>query len=284
MFNKKFTIKEFNNKYKTDEDCINEIFNNKFSESKECSSCNRSFKYHKVSNRKCYSCQFCGNQIHPLANTIFHKSETSLKLWFYAIFLFSCSKNGVSGKELQRQLGVTYKTAWRMAKQIRQLFDEESEQLNGDVEADETYVGGKMKGGKRGRGSENKTPVIGAVQRQGEVIAKVVGDTKSSTIKPFIRENVSIEANLNTDEYRSYNNLNKLGYNHKKVNHGARQWADGDTHTNTIEGFWSQLKRSIRGTYHSVSPKYLQQYVNEFSWRYNHREYKSLFGLMIKRV
>lgn len=119
----KFTIQDFNTKYPDEDACIDEVFRQRFSGLKACKTCKNSFKYYKVSNRKCYACQYCGNQIHPLANTIFHKSETSLKNWFYAIFLFSTSKNGVFAMELQRQLGCTYKTAWRMAKQIRKLFD-----------------------------------------------------------------------------------------------------------------------------------------------------------------
>ncbi len=124
MKKEKFTIKQFNEKYQNDDICLSEIFLNKYSESKYCPDCENSFSFHKVSNRKCYACSYCGYQLHPLADTIFHKSSTSLKSWFYAMFLFSTSKNSVSAKELERQLGVTYKTAWRMAKQIRTLFEE----------------------------------------------------------------------------------------------------------------------------------------------------------------
>lgn len=120
----KFTIKQFNKKYPNDDACLQEIFNSRFSDLKECLHCKKPFSFYKVKNRKCYACAFCGHQLHPLADTIFHKSSTSLKNWFYAIFLFSVSKNGVAAKELERQLGVTYKCAYRIAKQIRKLFDE----------------------------------------------------------------------------------------------------------------------------------------------------------------
>ena len=156
----KFTFKDFNEKYPDDNACLSEIFENRYGHLKTCPSCKKETKFHKVSDRKCYACQYCGFQIHPLANTIFHKSETSLKSWFYAIFLFANSKNGVSGKELQRQLGVTYKTAWRIAKQIRLLFSSDIRKLSNTVEANETYIGGKGRG-KRGRGAENKTAVFG---------------------------------------------------------------------------------------------------------------------------
>ena len=138
MKQEKFTIKDFNNKYTTDDICLQEIFNNRYGDLKVCPSCSKETKFHKVANRKCYACQYCGYQLHPLADTIFHKSDTPLKLWFYAIYLFANSKNGVSAKELERQLRVTYKTAWRMAKQIRLLFSQSQDILKDTVEVDET--------------------------------------------------------------------------------------------------------------------------------------------------
>ena len=160
--------------------------------------------------------------------------------------------------ELQRQLGCTYKTAWRMAKQIRKLFEENKDALSGIVELDETYVGGKGGNNKRGRGSENKTPVFGMVERKGAIKARVTVDTKRKTVMPIIRQNVTIGTEIMTDEYLPYKSLIKEGYNHQTVTHGAREYVRGNVHTNTLEGFWSQMKRSINGTYHAVSPKYLQ--------------------------
>jgi transposase len=289
----KFTIKQFNNKYPNDDACLQEIFNNRFSHLQECPHCKKAFSFYKVTDRKCYACAFCGHQLHPLANTIFHKSSTSLKNWFYAIFLFSVSKNGVSAKELERQLGVTYKCAYRIAKQIRKLFDKDVNQLGGIVEIDETYCGGKESNkhtdkkvkGTQGRSIKTKTPVLGAVEREGNIIAKVVCNTASSTIKPFVRKNIKLSAAIKTDEYKSYNPLKKLGYNHATVDHGKKQFVIGNAHTNNLEGFWSQLKRSIHGTHHFVSPKYLQTYVNEFSYRYNKRnDIKPLFSSLIVKV
>ncbi len=278
-----FTILQFQERYQDEDTCLEEVFQNRYGALKACPDCGKETTFSKVSGRKCWACQWCGFQLHPLADTIFHKSDTPLLKWFFAIYLFASSKNGVAAKELERLLGVTYKTAWRMAKQIRLLFDENKSKLSGIVEADETYVGGKRHG-KRGRGAAGKTAVVGMVERdRGRIVAKVVGDVKASTIKPLIRSNVRIGSTLMTDEFGSYNNIRKEGYKHRRVNHGSKQYVRGNSHTNTIEGFWSQLKRSIHGTYHAVSPKHLQSYVDEFSYRYSKRKLEvPLFFPMIE--
>lgn len=263
------------------------MFKRRFPKIEECPHCKKNTKFHRVSDRKCFACQNCAYQLHPLAGTIFHKSSTPLKMWFFGIFLFATSKNGVSAKELQRHLGVTYKTAWRMANQIRDLFKEErGRPLEGTVEVDETYVGGKARG-KRGRGADKKTAVFGMLEREGIVRATVVINTRRSTVEPLIRANVKIGVNIMSDEYSVYGRLAERGYNHQTVQHGVKQYVRGDVHTNSIEGFWSQLKRSINGTYHNISKKYLQDYVDEFAWRYNRRSspmplFSSLIDLAAK--
>jgi transposase len=273
----KYTIKNFNNDFATDDDCLEYVFKARYGWLVECPHCGQKFAYSKVSKRKYYKCAFGGCEIYPLADTIFHKSSTPLKLWFHAIYLFSVSKNGVSAKELERQIGVTYKTAWRMCTQIRKLFEVDGgDKLSGTVEVDETYVGGAKKG-KRGRGADGKAPVIGVVERQGQVKAVVGVNTKASTVLPFINDSVEKGARVITDEYASYTRVSMNGFKHEKIKHKDKQYVVGDVHTNTIEGFWSQLKRSIDGTYHSVSPKYLQRYVDEFAYRYNHRKVGALF-------
>lgn len=169
-----------------------------------------------------------------------------------------CGKNGVAAKELERQLGVTYKCAWRMAKQIRKLFRDSGNPMGGIVEVDETYIGGKKKG-KRGRGADSKTPVFGIVERQGGAKAQVVENIKIKTIQPIINESVVRGATVMSDEFNIYNRVKDNGYEHHTIQHCIGQYVDGIIHSNSIEGFWSQLKRSLSGTHHAVSPKHLQK-------------------------
>jgi transposase-like protein len=265
----KYTIKNFNADFKTDADCLAFVFKMRYPDGATCK-CGKKDCFYPIKKRKCYCCSHCGYQISPTAGTIFHKSETPLKSWLFAMFLISNSKNGVSAMELMRQIGVTYKTAWRMAHQIRKLMQASGGMMSGVVEADETYIGG-IRPGKRGRGAAGKTPIIGVLQRGGKIQAKVAADVKTQTVLPNILANVEKGATVCTDELWSYNPLAKAGYDHQRVGHGARQYVRGNVHTNSIEGFWSQLKRSINGTFHHVSPQHLQRYVNEFVYRYNLR-------------
>ncbi len=197
----------------------------------------------------------------------------------------STSKNGVAAKEIQRQIGVTYKTAWRMMRQIRKLIDSvDSNKLGGTVEIDETYIGGKHEG-KRGRGAEGKSIVFGMVEREGELKAEVVENTKAKTLIPLIQENIEKETHIMSDEFPSYDKIASYGFSHDVVKHAIKEYVRGNIHTNTIDGFWSQLKRSIDGTYHSVSPQHLPLYVDEFAWRYCHRTSSvPLFELLLQKV
>jgi transposase-like protein len=203
------------------------------------------------------------------------------------MFLMSSTRCGISAKQLERELGVTYKTAWRMFKQIRSLMNEDAKPMNGTIEVDETYIGGKHPG-PPGRGAEGKTPVVGLAHRdEGQVKATVTQDVKTRTILPIIWDNVprDVRNTICTDELASYNLVQKLGYTHKRVNHGKGEYAVGLAHVNTVEGFWSLVKRGINGVYHAVSPKYLQTYLNEYSFRYNHRKSETpMFGLVLNRV
>lgn len=266
----KFTLKQFNDKFPSDDACLQYVFAARHGNMSACPKCGvASPRYYRVRSKKVYECKDCGYQISPLANTIFHKSETPLRSWFYVIFMFSVSKNGVSAKEIERTLGCTYKTAWRMARLVRSLMQQGSSMLGGIVEADETYIGGREKG--KNVTVQNKQAIFGIVERGGRIKAQRVKATGARVLLAEIKRNVSEGTHVHTDEYGSYHRIKQLGYSHTTVNHSTLEYVRGAAHTNTIEGFWSQLKRSLDGTYHAVSPKHLQQYVDEFVYRYNHR-------------
>jgi transposase len=189
--------------------------------------------------------------------------------------LMTSTRCGISAKQLERELGVTYKTAWRMAKLIRQeLMVQDDEPFVGEVEMDETYIGGKRRGDKRGRPSEDshKVPVFGMVQRSGRVAAVAVRNVKAKTFMPHVLKRVLPSSVIYTDELRSYDGLKRRGYQHNRIHHAEQVYASGTVHTNTIEGFWSLTKRGINGVYHAVSAKHLQGYLNEYAFRYNNRE------------
>ena len=283
----KYTIKDFNQQFPTDDACLEFLFKARYPQGVTCPNCQKVTKYYKRAGVKVYACEFCGHSVSPTAGTIFHKSETSLRSWFYAMFLMASTRCGISAKQLERELGVTYKTAWRMFKQIRSLMDEKSNPFNGHIEVDETYIGGK-RGGTRGRGAEGKTPVVGLAHRdERQIMSKVVSDVKTRTILPIIWKQVprEITNTIYTDELASYNMVQKLGYTHRRIQHGKGEYARGLTHVNTVEGFWSLVKRGINGVYHAVSPKYLQSYLNEYGFRYNHRKSETpMFVLFLGRV
>jgi transposase-like protein len=230
--------------------------------------------------------------ISPMAGTIFEKSSTSLHLWYYAMYLMASTRCGISAKQIQRETGVTYKTAWRMFKQIRSLLSEDTGmQLEGDsVEMDETYFGGKRKGyrGRPGAGDKKKSPIVGIAERRegkGRVIARATQSVNAETLTGMVKEYVLPETTIFTDDFSGYDRLKGHGFTHHRINHSAKIWVMGDIHTNTIEGFWSLVKRGIGGVYHQVSQKYLQTYLDEYTFRYNRRDQGNLiFTSILKRV
>jgi transposase-like protein len=254
------TFREFLGVYPDDETCLKHLFETRFGQNYSCPRCKEKTKWHRIKAERAYSCQRCGNHLHPTVGTIFEDSRTPLQLWFYAMYLFTTSRHGVSGKELQRQLGVTYKCAYRIGHKIREhmaAVDDEFP-LYGQVEVDETMIGGRTEGGKRGRGAPNKTIVFGMMQREGQVMTKIVPDVRAKTLKPIIEENVLAGSTIHTDELRSYIGLTKKGYKHRTVNHGAGEYVRGQTHVNGLENFWKHLKGSIRSTHITVPKQAVQ--------------------------
>lgn len=270
---KPITLRQFFKQFPDDQSCLEHLFNVRFGQGHKCPKCEREAKWYPIKSERAYSCQWCGHHLHPTVGTLFEKSRTSLQLWFYAIYLFTATRHGVSGKELQRQLGVTYKCAYRMGQQIREhMADVDGETpLSGHVEIDETYIGGKRPG-KRGRGASGKTVIFGMMQRDGDVMTHVVPDVRRKTLHPIIDENVEAGSTISTDELKSYNGLNHSGYDHKTVNHSIGEYVNGDTHVNSMEGYWAHLKKSIRSTHIHVSGKHLSKYAKEFEYRFNSRK------------
>ena len=287
MANKPLTTTQFFKQFPDDEACLAHLFAVRFGQGHTCPSCERPSNWYRIKAERAYSCQWCGHHLHPTVGTPFEKSSTPLQLWFYAIHLFTTTRHGVSGKELQRQLGVTYKTAWRMGSLIREhMATVDGNKLIGGpgtaVEVDETLVGGVQRG-KHMRGSAGKTVVVGALQRGGDIITAVVPNQRRVTLQPFVMGNVSPGGQLHTDELNSYVGLHTQGYRHMTCNHGAHEYVGFQgASVNQIESFWRHLKCSIQGTHISVSPKYLGRYAKEFEFRFNRRnDAASMFPALI---
>lgn len=269
---KQLTFKEFFQTFPDDETCLDHLMKVRYGFEHTCRKCERASKFSRVSSQRAYACQFCGDHVYPCVGTPFEKSRTSLQTWFYAIYLFTTSRHGVSAKELQRQLGVTYKCAWRMGHEIRKhMADVDGDDsLSGIVEVDETYVGGK-KEGKRGRGADGKTVVFGMLQRDGKIMTKIVPNARTQTLEPIILTNVKAGTEIQSDEWFAYRKIGMKGYTHKTVEHGKGEYAKNGVHVNGLEGYWSMLKKGIRSTHIHVSGEYLKNYAKEFEYRYNNR-------------
>lgn len=286
-----YSLMEFERQFPNDATCLEWLVERHYPDGIFCPKCKKITKHHRDSKRPSYACQNCGRHEHPMKGTIFEDSATSLKLWFYAIYIMSSTRCGISAKQLGREIGVTYKTAWRMFHLIRKMLEGDGEPLSGKVESDESFYGGK-EGNKHadkkfgsGRGAVGKTAVWGAVERKGRIVAKVVSDTTKATILPLVKTHVLPATAVFTDEATAYEGLERMGYKHKRVHHAAKVYVDGDAHTNTLEGFWSLTKNGIRGVYRNVSDKYLQMYLDEYSFRFNHRGHQSpMFEHFMGRV
>ena len=287
----RYGINDFNREFPDDDACLEYIKQQRWPDGvAQCEKCQKETKHHRVSGRTAYACDRCGSHIYPLAGTIFEKTTTSLRLWFYAMYLMGSTRCGISAKQIQRETNVTYKTAWRMFKQIRTLLAEDLQLEGPSVEMDETYHGGVRKYGT-GRpmaGDKKKTPIVGIVERKGRAIAKVADSVKSASLLKIAREHTLPESTVYTDELKGYGGLGSLrkdgkpmGYEHKHIHHSSKVYVVGEIHTNSVEGFWSLIKRGIGGVYHSVSQKYLQNYLDEYSFRYNRR---GMYGMVFKEI
>lgn len=301
----KYTINEFRKEYPNDDICLDKLFQMRYRNMPCCPQCSQETTFKRIPGRRSYQCsdKDCQYQLYPTAGTIFEKTRTSLVDWFYAIYLMTSTRNGVAAKELQRQLGVTYKCAFRMGHQIRKLMDtaKDGNFMGGVVEVDETYIGGNPKNRHVSNGTkknESKTdygrlnykPVLAMVERNGKVVAKVIEDASSSIIAPVITQHITKSATLLTDSHRSYTFVGKQFYEHIAIKHTTvdnkpNYKTVGFKHTNSVEGFFSHLKRTINGTHIQVSKQHLQAYANECAFRYTHRAHgQKMFHVILKQV
>ena len=285
---------EFMAEYPDDSACLDRLWRDRFAPDghhAHCKRCERERKFHRTKTRASYTCDSCGLHVHPMAGTIFERSTTSLHLWFYAIYLVASTRCGISAKQLERELGVTYKTAHRMMKKIRThlMNDEGDEPLSGDVEVDETSWGGKPRvkltrtEAAAFRGS--KTTILGMVERGGRVRLRIIPSRRGAGLSREVRANVNPASLIFTDDWPAYKPLRREFLDHKIINHSAGSYVVGDVHTNTIEGFFGNLKTGMRGVYKHVSPRYLQSYLDEYAWRYNERRSgRSMFQSLVLRA
>lgn len=276
MSTKAPTLRQFQDRFPTEDICLDHLFQTRYGSDFVCPGCDRPARYTRVAGRRSYQCQWCAHQVYPTAGTPFDRTRTPLRDWFFVMFQFCALRNGVAAKEVERQLGVTYKTAWRMCHEIRKYMGA----LDGEnpigglgriVEIDETFIGGYERNGQGGKG---KTVVLGMKARNGDVVTKVVANRRSGTLVPLIIKHVRPLSEVHTDEHIGYGGLGTVNrFKHLTINHSAKQYvsATGVT-TNGIEGFWSQLKRGINGTHIHVSAKHLPKYLAEFEFRHNRRQ------------
>jgi transposase-like protein len=236
--------------------------------------------------RQQFDCASCGYQFSVTVGTIFQDSKLPLQTWFAATFLLCEAKKGMSSNQLKRTLGVSYKTAWYLSHRIRAAMkDADAPLLTGEVEADESWIGGRRKGRGKGNWRQDKTMVMGALSRGGEVRFKIDKRPIKATIHKFLDESVSRDAAaLYTDELMSYNGWVDTDTRHGSVVHKDEEWVRGDIHTNGIEGVWSLFKRSIVGSYHQLSAKHMDAYLDEMAWRFNNRDNPYLFRDTLLRL
>ncbi len=279
----KYTIRDLQGDFPDDNACLEWLVGYLYPEGITCKNCERVTPHHRMKTRRSYSCEVCGHHVHPTANTIFHKSSTPLTSWFYAIYLMSATRAGISAKQLERELGVTYKTAWRMFHQIRKMMADDDDKLSGEVEVDEMYIHPNPQ--RRSTALANNSHVVfGMVERGGRAKVRHVKSSGQRVLVPQVVENVKGASQIYSDEWRAYGKLAVWGYKHNSIKHSANRYVDGRVHTQNVENLWSHMKRGIKGVYRHIDPKYIQAYADEYAFRYSHRNHQSMFWALMGRV
>lgn len=276
------TLRQFQARFPTEDSCLEHLKLVRYGAKHTCAKCEREAKYYRVKARRSYECEHCGYQVYPTAGTPFHGTRTSLRDWFYVMFLFTSTRNGVAAKRVQREIGVTYKTAWRMCNLIRKYmgYVDGDDALGGPdgqpVEVDHAFIGGAT---TKANAFRNKAIVMGMVERGGDIITRHIPARNSGQVGRVARASIKPGSRVSSDADLSFGGLSTMGYSHTEVKQARGSYS---AETNTIEGYWSLLKRGINGTYISVSQKHLQTYLNEFEFRYNLRKHPHLmFDLLL---
>ena len=291
------TLRELLDAFPTEDSCREYLFAHRWPDGRpHCPRCGKSETVYSINQPWKWECSnpACrkGNayRFSITAGTIFENTKYPLRTWFEVLYTMLNSKKGVSAKQIERQIGSSYPTAWYMCHRLRAAMnDPEFKQLMGIVEVDETFIGGKdknrhwnKKSGARGGLGSGKVRVIGAISRKGNIICQIIENTDARTFDAFVRKTVSDKVDLvATDEALGYSHLRSLGYEHQIVNHAASEYVRGEIHTRNLDSFWALLKRGIIGTYHNVSKKYLPLYLAEFQFRHNNRKNADIFGAAI---
>lgn len=279
---KHFSILELTKRFSDEQTCIDHLTLLRWNGNVTCPHCENSDKIYTFKDKKTYKCSKCLKKFNVKTDTIFENTKVSLRTWMIAFYLMSSHKKGISSIQLGKDLNITQKSAWFILHRLRYASQTESFKkplLENSVEIDETYVGGKNKNrhkdkkvkNSQGRSLVDKTAIVGVIERNGQLRAFVVDDVQAETLENIIINNVCKTATLMSDEYVSYKRVSEI-MSHKIVKHGAKEFVNGDCHTNNLEGFWSLLKRGILGIYHFTSRKHLNKYLSEFVYRYNNRE------------
>lgn len=290
----KYTVRDLQEDFPDDAACLQWLVDWLYPEGITCKNCHKVTKHHRVKSRRSYSCDACGHHVHPTAGTIFHNSHVPLTDWFYAIWIMSANKAGTSATQIQRELGVSYQTAWRMMHQIRSLMAPPEELLQGEIEIDETYVHAntfKRSSARLRYGWDARRTgqvVFGMVERRtGKAKVWHIPQASVRTIMPLINANVAKGSLIHTDGWRAYQKLPVWGYYHKTTDHGRQVWVDPNDNTNytqSVENLWSTMKPRMKGTFKHVTPRYLQLYVQEYAWRYSNRHKPSMFWSLMCRI
>jgi transposase-like protein len=271
--------------FDTSEECRTYLEELRWPNGVKCPRC-ESKKISRIRVRNQFDCDSCRYQFSVTAGSIFHDSHLPLPKWFAAVYLMCEARKGVSANQLKRTLNVSYKTAWYLCHRIRKAMEEANPApLKGTVEVDEMYVGGNRRGVGAGRYRSYKTMVIGAIERGGDIRLRIEKRNNKATLHKFVADTIAPDAErIMTDEWRAYRGIADADTTHETVDHYKEEWVRGDVHTNSIEGVWSLFKRSVVGSYHQVSAKHLDRYLDEFEFRFNNRKNAFLFRDTLLRI